>query len=522
MADVGHVDPETPPVPFAPDRDGVVEVAGVLAVYRHGGKAAKILAPGDVGRAHFLGNALRLAEDRLGKLRGEIVLGDDRVRVERGIARLPQDAGDLSLGVPLGLRIGRNLGHDEIARPGAAHLPFSTKRSCVSRLFRGTTNPVLPGLLEPADDPGARPLEDADNPSFRPPIALGRLNPDDDLVAVHGSAHRPGVDVHVRLLLLLRTTNPYPSRWAMRRPVASDIFAARPKRPLPSLDDPPLPLELFEKTAKRALGRRGNAEGTLDLVEPEGTVLPAGEELEDLVLPGTDWGWDEPPLRDFRRRSAMTDEGPFGLGHEAAAWSVDCRRGPHQASPPLNDAAADDEGLSHAARRAEPDGEGGRREGPAGGVRRLDHRLVEQGGNDPAVDNPIIPLRLSPGLVVSLDRGRLGLDAKGDMKRARVRRPADEARLVGGSTERGRLLDRRGHRPYYTARPLFLQRFSRFPCRNITTHPHPPWQSSAWAPSRPSADPRPRLGRRSRPAGRASARSRASTRLPSPCGSRER
>ena len=104
------------------DRDGVVEVARVLAVDRHGRDAAEIRAAPEIALADGGAQPLRLG-DGVGAVRvGNAVLADDDLRVDARRVDVAQHVGDppdraASLGRPP-----RQLDGDHLARRSTALL----------------------------------------------------------------------------------------------------------------------------------------------------------------------------------------------------------------------------------------------------------------------------------------------------------------------------------------------------------------------------------------------------------------
>ena len=198
--DIGNVDSQAVvAIGELLDVHGVVEVLGVLPVDRDYGNFTKIRSPGEVIGPDLCGD-LRGLLDHLGReFVPQLMLADDDLDIDVGIADIAEDLDDAALGIARPFRVLGDLGINHLAGLGAVELGLGNIQVEAQAGIEGLDVPEVFGALESADDVLPRSLEQANDFPLHLAAAAHALLAGDDQVAVHGGAHTAAGDVEVGL-----------------------------------------------------------------------------------------------------------------------------------------------------------------------------------------------------------------------------------------------------------------------------------------------------------------------------------
>ena len=216
MRDIGNVNAEPVVTVRQPaDGDGIVEVAGVLAVNRHGGQIAEVGAPAEIA----LGDRPAQPDgfgDGVPRMRvGNAVLADDDFGVDAGCIDVAEHLGDAPDGSARGGRPPCQLDHHHLAGRGAALLAgWDEDVHQDAPIERHDVPHAALVAVVAADDPLVAALEDADDASFGASAFLDSLDPHHHPIAVHRLVQvRSGdVDVAAAVERALRCNKPVAGR----------------------------------------------------------------------------------------------------------------------------------------------------------------------------------------------------------------------------------------------------------------------------------------------------------------------
>ena len=259
VGDVGdvHAQPEVA-VGEPLDRDGVVEVAGVLAVDGDDVPAAEVGAAGEVGRSDGVVAAPRLGDGIGGVLVGDAVFAQDDLGVDAGIVEPAEHLDHPPRRHPGRTRPALDLHGDHVAvgrrqRIPRCHLHVGVEPGIERHDHRAAA-------LEPdlADDLGAAPLEDLQHPALGPAVGASsaRSAPAPDRRA---SRRRgcPRGRRRRRLPATSGSTNANPPAWPCSRPVISSRRSGRARRRPPIITRRAVGDQALQEPAeRRALARR--------------------------------------------------------------------------------------------------------------------------------------------------------------------------------------------------------------------------------------------------------------------------
>ena len=164
VRDVGHVDSQLPAVLGFFYIDRIVEVPGIVRIDGHDQRAAAILAPLRGGLRDGVGERLRRGQDVFGKLGRQVELADDRLDVDAGFVRGPENFDNFAfrIGMPGGPFA--EFDHDLVALVRTQRGGGLGDVDVVDEIFVvGHDMPEAVRFLERADGHGGAAFEDADD-----------------------------------------------------------------------------------------------------------------------------------------------------------------------------------------------------------------------------------------------------------------------------------------------------------------------------------------------------------------------
>jgi len=168
MRHIGNVHPE---LPIAPRRSfqakGVVKILRVLRVNRHHGIGTAVQAPCQVARPHLGSQRPGFLQHFPGKMKGKLVLPDDRQHVHPLGVRRAQNLNHFAFRVGVACLPLPQLDHDLVAHPRRASDILRWRHVNIVRDAGVVRNDVkkLAAALQGAHQPGARPVQHPDDPA---------------------------------------------------------------------------------------------------------------------------------------------------------------------------------------------------------------------------------------------------------------------------------------------------------------------------------------------------------------------
>ena len=175
-------------------RDGVVEIAGRLAVDGHGDEMSEVRAPAPVRRPQLVAEALRFVDRLRIVCVGDTVRAQDDADIDTGYVERAEHLDHPAGWASSRCRIARQLRHHQVAGTCAALL--ATRNLYIHRQPPVEGHDVAVRIV-PSDELRRRPLHDAQDPALGPTPIGTPLDAHHYPVAVHRLMQIGARDVHV-------------------------------------------------------------------------------------------------------------------------------------------------------------------------------------------------------------------------------------------------------------------------------------------------------------------------------------